>query len=62
MAQTAIVNFFARGAKRPMGGHRDAAELVNSPLISVSLGSDAIFLISDGDDDEPLALWLRSGM
>ena len=59
--QTAIINFFAVNTKRPMGGHRDAAELINAPLISVSLGNDAIFLISDHDQKEPLALWIRSG-
>merc|ERR1712228_305654 len=59
--QTSIINFFAVNTKRPMGGHRDAAEFINAPLISVSLGNDAIFLISKDDNTEPLPLWLRSG-
>ena len=59
--QTSIINFFEVNTKRPMGGHRDAAELINAPLISVSLGNDAIFLISQDDNTEPLPLWLRSG-
>ena len=59
--QTSIINFFQVNTKRPMGGHRDAAELINAPLISVSLGNDAIFLISNDDNIKPLPLWLRSG-
>lgn len=59
--QTAIINFFKVNTKRPMGGHRDAAELVNAPLISISLGNEAIFLISKHDNIEPLPIWIRSG-
>eukprot|EP01083_Nonionella_stella_P063757 165712_1 len=59
--QTSIINFYEVNAKRPMGGHKDAAELINAPLISVSLGNDAIFLISNDDNVAPLALWVRSG-
>ena len=59
--QTSIINFFQVNTKRPMGGHRDAAELINAPLISVSLGNEAIFLISKDDNIEPLPLWIRSG-
>ncbi len=59
--QTSIINFFAVNTKRPMGGHRDAAEMINAPLVSVSLGNSAIFLISESDHCEPLPLWLRSG-
>eukprot|EP01084_Bolivina_argentea_P078248 141960_1 len=59
--QTSIINFFEVNTKRPMGGHRDAAELINAPLVSVSLGNRAIFLISKDDNIEPLPLWLQSG-
>ncbi|ETO33570.1 hypothetical protein RFI_03532 [Reticulomyxa filosa] len=59
--QTSIINYYCANTKRPMGGHRDAAEKINAPLVSISLGCTAIFLIADGDEDIPVALYLRSG-
>ena len=59
--QTSIINYFQCNSKRPMGGHRDTAEKINVPLISVSLGNTAIFLISSSDETEPIKLYLQSG-
>ena len=61
--QTSIINFFECNTKRPMGGHRDNAELINAPLISVSLGNTAIFLIGyeNKSFDEIYPIYLRSG-
>jgi len=59
--ETALINFYAAGSKRPMGGHRDDAEFSDAPIISASLGCTAVFLISHGHDEEPEAVYLKSG-
>ncbi len=59
--QTSIINYYAANAKRPMGAHRDAAEKINSPLVSCSLGCTAILLASRDENEIPCALYLRSG-
>jgi alkylated DNA repair dioxygenase AlkB len=46
-----------------MGGHLDDAELTKlPPIVSISLGNAAIFLIGGRTrDTKPAAVWLRSG-
>jgi alkylated DNA repair protein alkB family protein 1 len=44
--EAAIVNFYKWDLYRPMGGHRDDLELTfDHPVVSVSLGLDALFLL-----------------
>ena len=60
-AEAAIVNFY--GASAAMGGHRDDAEAYqDAPIVSISLGLDAVYLIG-GETKEvaPTAIRLRSG-
>jgi alkylated DNA repair protein alkB family protein 1 len=59
--QAAIVNFY--GADSTMGGHLDDAEpCQTAPIVSLSLGLDAIYLIGGPTKAEPpRAVWLRSG-
>lgn len=68
--EAAIVNLYTPGDTLSM--HRDVAEFCDQGLTSVSIGCDAIFVISlneDQDDDDqgerkpvrPLAIRLRSG-
>jgi 2OG-Fe(II) oxygenase superfamily len=62
--EAAIVNFYREVTS--MGGHRDDAELTDRwPIVSISLGCAAVFLISiqqgGGTDIPPAALLLRSG-
>jgi hypothetical protein len=62
--EAAIVNFYKESTT--MGGHRDDAEPSEKyPIVSVSLGCAAIFLVSVADDggrdDTPVAILLRSG-
>ncbi|KAL1503069.1 hypothetical protein AB1Y20_011135 [Prymnesium parvum] len=60
-AEAAIVNYYHPGST--MGGHRDDAEpFQKAPIVSVSLGLSAIFLLGGTTRDEtPIALMLRSG-
>ena len=59
--QAAIVNFYS--ADSTMGGHLDDAEpCQTAPIVSLSLGLDAIYLIGGRTKAEPpRAVWLRSG-
>ncbi|XP_021745011.1 alpha-ketoglutarate-dependent dioxygenase alkB-like [Chenopodium quinoa] len=59
--EAAIVNYFASGDS--LGGHLDDMELDwTKPIVSMSLGCKAIFLLGGKSrDDEPLAMFLRSG-
>lgn len=57
-AEAAIVNLYSPGDTLSL--HRDVSEECNRPLVSISLGCDAIFTC--GLDDERVAtLRLRSG-
>jgi alkylated DNA repair protein alkB family protein 1 len=60
-AEAGIVNLYRVGAR--MGGHRDDAEPhTASPVLSLSLGCDAVFLLGGEERGvAPLALRLRSG-
>lgn len=60
-AEAAIVNYYVDGGS--MGGHVDDAELTDSrPIVSISLGSDCIFLLGGLIRDvKPVAFRLRSG-
>ena len=60
-AEAAIVNYYRPGDT--MGGHVDDAETDRSlPLVSVSLGCSAVFLVGGATRDvAPTAVWLRSG-
>ncbi|CAK7336163.1 unnamed protein product [Dovyalis caffra] len=57
----AIVNYFASGDT--LGGHLDDMEADwSKPIVSMSLGCKAIFLLGGkSKDDPPLAMFLRSG-
>lgn len=57
----AIVNYFGLGDT--LGGHLDDMEVDwSKPIVSMSLGCKAIFLLGGKSrDDEPLAMFLRSG-
>jgi aryl-alcohol dehydrogenase-like predicted oxidoreductase len=59
--ESVIVNYYALGST--MGGHiDDGEEDLDAPLVSVSLGRPAIFLIGGKTKAElPSAIWLRSG-
>lgn len=60
--ETAIINFYAANQRRPMGGHRDDAEESSAPVVSISLGCEAIFLIGLEDNEGPIfPIFLRSG-
>ena len=58
---TALVNFYRNGDT--LGGHKDDAELhADRPIVSLSLGCDAVFLIGGVTRDVvPTAVWLHSG-
>mmetsp|Transcript_13471 Transcript_13471/g.21058 ORF Transcript_13471/g.21058 Transcript_13471/m.21058 type:complete len:303 (-) Transcript_13471:46-954(-) len=60
-AEAVIVNYYTPSST--LGGHLDDVEPdQESPIVSVSLGCPAIFLIGGSTKDEaPTALWLRSG-
>lgn len=60
-SQTAIVNYFPVGSM--MMAHQDISEVcLDKPLMSLSLGCTAIFLMgSDKREDKPYAFYLRSG-
>jgi len=59
--EACLINYYAEGAK--MGTHRDADEEHRSaPVVSISLGDDAIFHIGGQARSDPkLRLLLRSG-
>ncbi|OMO88152.1 Oxoglutarate/iron-dependent dioxygenase [Corchorus olitorius] len=59
--EAAIVNYFALGDA--LGGHLDDMEVDwSKPIVSMSLGCKAIFLLGGKSrEDEPLAMFLRSG-
>jgi len=61
--EAAIVNFYPSSAV--MGGHKDDAEYTLSvPIVSISIGAPAVFLIGGVDKNEPhppMPLLLRSG-
>jgi alkylated DNA repair protein alkB family protein 1 len=56
----ALLNYYATGDA--LGGHVDDAEACESPLVAVSMGCPAVFLLG-GDDvhSAPLPLLLRGG-
>jgi len=65
LPQAAIINVY-RGAaklKLPMGGHRDDMErTMEKPVVSISLGCPAVFLLGgDSKEDCPTPILLRSG-
>jgi len=59
--EAGIVNYYPLGSQ--MGAHIDDAEpAIEQPIVSVSLGAAAIFLIGTHDRTEtPTAIYLRSG-
>lgn len=59
--EAAIVNFYPLGTC--MGGHLDDAEhTLEHPIVSISLGSSAVFMMGGRTKDvPPHALFLRSG-
>ncbi|KAL8156924.1 hypothetical protein AgCh_001866 [Apium graveolens] len=59
--EAAIVNYF--GAGDMLGGHLDDMEADwSKPIVSISLGCKAIFLLGGKSrEDEPVAMFLRSG-
>lgn len=57
--EAGIVNFYSPGDS--LSGHVDLSEACNAPLVSISMGLDAIFLVAKSKDEDPLALHLRSG-
>ncbi|XP_017226860.1 alpha-ketoglutarate-dependent dioxygenase alkB isoform X2 [Daucus carota subsp. sativus] len=59
--EAAIVNYF--GAGDMLGGHLDDMEADwSKPIVSMSLGCKAIFLLGGKSrEDEPIAMFLRSG-
>lgn len=58
---TALVNFYREGDT--LGGHKDdAEEQADCPIVSLSLGCDAVFLIGGATKDVvPTAVWIHSG-
>ena len=58
-AEAAIVNYY--GASDSLGGHTDAMEGdLSQPIVSVSLGCRAVFLLGGSTRDEPpVAFFLR---
>jgi alkylated DNA repair protein alkB family protein 1 len=60
-ATASIVNFY--NAKSNMGCHRDDGELaVNKPIVSVSMGRPAVFLLGGATkDDVPVPILVRAG-
>lgn len=58
-AQAAIVNFYSPGDT--LSVHRDVSEQCDKPLISISLGCDAVFLVGNEDGREVATIRLRSG-
>jgi alkylated DNA repair dioxygenase AlkB len=61
-ASACIVNYYNH--KSLMGGHRDDLELaLDKPIVSVSLGRAAVFLLGghDKDDCPVIPIWVRPG-
>lgn len=60
-AQAAILNLYHGGSS--MCGHRDDAEPCQSaPIVSISLGMDAVYLLGrESRDVPPVAMRLRAG-
>ncbi|XP_057858579.1 alpha-ketoglutarate-dependent dioxygenase alkB isoform X2 [Cryptomeria japonica] len=60
-AEAAIVNYF--GSDDMLGGHLDDMEADwSKPIVSISLGCKAIFLLGgESREDTPFAMFLRSG-
>ncbi|KAI5285468.1 Acetamidase, partial [Ascosphaera aggregata] len=58
-AEAAIVNFYSPGDV--LSVHRDVSEECDVPLISISIGDDALFLVGHADDEEGKIVRLRSG-
>lgn len=59
-SQAAIINFYPVGST--LAAHTDHSEICNSPLISLSFGQSAIFLIGgETREEEPLPILLESG-
>jgi alkylated DNA repair protein alkB family protein 1 len=60
-AEAVIVNFYKKNST--MGGHQDDVEYtMENPVVSLSLGAEAIFLKgSTTKQDKPLQIRLRSG-
>lgn len=58
-AQAAIVNFYS--ANDTLSMHRDVSEQCDIGLISVSIGCDALFMISHDDGEGCEVIRLRSG-
>jgi alkylated DNA repair protein alkB family protein 1 len=64
LPEAAIVNLYTPGDTLSM--HRDVSEDSNKPLISISIGCDAVFVVGagfaqDGTEIAPLTVRLRSG-
>lgn len=59
--QAAIVNYYHHDST--LCGHQDDAEFTfEHPIVSVSIGNTAVFLIGGTSrDEEPVAMYLRSG-
>ena len=56
-----LVNFYGEGARMGMHQDRDEADLI-WPVVSISLGDDALFRIGGTDKPTPSkSIWLRSG-
>lgn len=58
---TCLVNFYGEGAR--MGLHQDKDELdFSMPVVSVSLGDDALFRVGGTKRNDPTrSVWLKSG-
>eukprot|EP00164_Ancoracysta_twista_P006854 GFYU01009629.1.p1 GENE.GFYU01009629.1~~GFYU01009629.1.p1 ORF type:complete len:352 (+),score=89.98 GFYU01009629.1:109-1164(+) len=61
MAEAAIVNYYP--TKQVMGGHLDDAEEdMSVPIVSMSFGNTAVFLLGGRTrEEEPVAVYLQSG-
>lgn len=57
--QAAILNFYSPGDT--LSVHRDVSEECNQPLISVSIGCDALFLLGAEDGSNTVTVRLHSG-
>lgn len=63
VGDAAIVNYYPTAERYVLCGHRDDAERCGAhPVVSLSLGCAAVFLVGAREDvAEPTALWLQSG-
>lgn len=56
-----LINFYAEGARMGLHQDRDEADLA-WPVVSISLGDDALFRIGGGNRRDPTqSIWLSSG-